>query len=753
MKILNYRQPAAEWNEALPIGNGRFGAMVFGGVSVERFQMNEDSVWSGNFTDRINPDCLTELPHIRQLIRDGEIRRAEQLAMASMVGLPDNERMYEPLADMFLYYHDVDQPVSVQRLRQISCGNMPIPVPEDVSQYHRLLDLQTGVHQSSYDFHGLPHSIVTFASHVDSIIGIRTQGRAYTVHLRRGNHTGRLYAPDMRTIILSGRTGNNGITYVCGVRSIRGSIRCIGATLECQGDNDLLCAAATSHRCADPEKEVLKILSRAENKTFDRLLADHTKSFQAIMQACSLSLPAKDDLDKLPTDERLRRFAHGEDDPRLICDYFQYGRYLLLSSSYPGSLPANLQGLWNQDFNPAWGSKYTININTQMNYWPAEICNLSDMHLPLFEHMKTMLPRGRDAAKRMYGASGWTAHHNTDIWGDCAPQDSYIASTFWCTGAAWLCLHVWEHYRFTMDRKFLSEYYPMMREAADFLLDFITVTGDQVEFSPSLSPENTYVLPSGERGRLCRNAAMDLQIVYELLSAVVQGGRTLDQKTEKYAELLKLLHPVRIGSDGRLMEWDAEYEEAEPGHRHVSHLFCLYPGTQVSPDDQPLLDAAAATLAHRLAHGGGHTGWSRAWIINFYARLLDGDKAMENIRALFSGSTLPNLLDSHPPFQIDGNFGAIAGIAEMLLQSHTGKLRLLPALPQSWPQGEVKGLRARGGYTVDIIWADHRLVNAKITAGSSGTLVLQSGASAPHAAGETLWVDASYQIAKGETAR
>ncbi|MBQ6255901.1 MAG: glycoside hydrolase family 95 protein, partial [Clostridia bacterium] len=421
--------------------------------------------------------------------------------------------------------------------------------------------------------------------------------------------------------------------------------------------------------------------------------------------------------------------------------YIQLGRNLLACSSRPGTLPANLQGIWNQEFEPPWGSKYTININTQMNYWLAESCNLSEMHLPLFEHMKRMLPHGRDVARRMYGASGWVAHHNTDLWGDCAPQDSYIASTVWQMGAAWLCLHIAEHYDYTGDEEFLREYLPLMKEAAEFFLCTMAEDKDgYLSVSPSCSPENTYILPSGERGCLCGDAAMDAQILRELFGALVRCGQALGEDVSAYEAVLPRLRPLQITPRGTLMEWGRDYEEAEIGHRHISHLFALHPGTQITCEQQALFAAAHATLERRLSHGGGHTGWSRAWIINVYARLQDGEKCWRNIQELLKRSTLPNLLDNHPPFQIDGNFGAAAGIAQMLLQSHEGKLRLLPALPENWHSGRVRGIRAKGGYEVDLSWTQGHLNEATITAGTDGVLRLSDGRSIKHKAVDRIHV-------------
>ena len=739
MNILRYRQSAASWNEALPLGNGRLGAMVFGGVTLERLQLNEDSVWSGGFTDRVNPDARRYLPQIRQLLSEGRIREAERLALRTFAATGDNERHYEPLCDVVLYYDDAHPALSLHAARNLSARDMRLAFPPDTAGYERTLCLRTGIHQVRYTLRGADYRRETFISAPHQVMCVRACGGPFDVLLRRGSHMGRLYARDERTLVLTGTTGDGGVTYACALRVIRGEAEMLGATLCCHGECDLVCAGATSFREADPVQAALTLLDRAEEAGYDALRAAHIADLSALMDRCALSLPEDPALESLPTDERLRRFSAGEEDFGLINGYFLYGRYLLCCSSRPGSLPANLQGLWSESFDPSWGSKYTININTQMNYWPAESCNLSEMHLPLFDHMRRMLPHGREVARAMYGASGWVAHHNTDIWGDCAPQDSFVASTVWQMGAAWLCLHIAEHYEYTLDTDFLRAYYPMMREAAAFFMDTLVEDGDGfLTVSPSCSPENTYILPGGEQGCLCRDAAMDTQILRELFQALCRCGECLGEDVSPWRDMLRRLRPIRISPRGTVMEWGQDYAEKEVGHRHISHLFALHPGTQITPEQPELFAASRATLERRLSHGGGHTGWSRAWIINFYARLLEGDRCWEHLRLLLTRSTLPNLLDNHPPFQIDGNFGATAAIAQMLVQSHGGTVRLLPALPACWPEGAVHGLRVRGDYEVDITWKEHRLQLAVFRAGHAGTLRLADGRSISHLAGDVI---------------
>lgn len=741
MSKLYYQQPAANWNEALPLGNGRIGAMVFGGAALDRLQINEDSLWSGGFEDRVNPSARERIPEIKELIAQGRIQEAERLALRAFAGTGDNERHYEPMADVLLFFSEDDPGFSLHAIRCLNGKDMGKCTPKETEAYVRSLDLDTGLHQVKYHLHGADFFRECFVSAPDQVMCVRTSGNAFDAFIRRGLQVGKLQAVDSRTVMLSGTAANQGVSYACAVKVIRGEAEMIGATLCCRGDNDLLIAGATSFRYADPAQAALEMLSAAQERGYDQLKQRHLQDFTPIMARCELRIEEDPSLEALPTDMRLRRVAEGLEDKGLVNTYFQLGRYLLACSSRPGTLPANLQGIWNQEFEPPWGSKYTININTQMNYWLAESCNLSEMHLPLFEHMKRMLPHGRDVARRMYGASGWVAHHNTDLWGDCAPQDSYIASTVWQMGAAWLCLHIAEHYDYTGDEEFLREYLPLMKEAAEFFLCTMAEDKDgYLSVSPSCSPENTYILPSGERGCLCGDAAMDAQILRELFGALVRCGQALGEDVSAYEAVLPRLRPLQITPRGTLMEWGRDYEEAEIGHRHISHLFALHPGTQITCEQQALFAAAHATLERRLSHGGGHTGWSRAWIINFYARLQDGEKCWRNIQELLKHSTLPNLLDNHPPFQIDGNFGAAAGIAQMLLQSHEGKLRLLPALPENWHSGRVRGLRAKGGYEVDLSWTQGHLNEATITAGTDGVLRLSDGRSIKHKAGDRIHV-------------
>ena len=707
--LMWYKQPANmnKWTEALPVGNGRLGAMVFGGINFERIQLNEDSIWSDGYRDRHNPNAGDEINNIRTLLKDGKINEAEKLARYALTGTPEYQRVYQTLGDLDFTFH-----------------NIPA-----VSEYKRGLCLNEAITFVNFKVNGYNYSREVFASApADAIIVKLTtdapEGISFDVRLVRHlfcKNTGTLDGD--RIFLYAENGGIEGITFHCiaAGENTGGEMAATGEYLVFRNVNEatIYITAATNFRHDDTLIACRNILSNARASRYDRLRSEHVDDYKSLANRMTLDLGK--DVDELPTDERLELVKKGRTDLGLVALYFKFGRYLLISCSRPGSLPANLQGIWCNDFMPPWGSKYTININTQMNYWPAEICNLPECHEPLMAHIRRMHNKGVETAKRMYDARGFVAHHNTDIWGDCAPQDTWIPATYWVLGAAWLCLHIWEHYEYTLDKEFLAGNFDLIKDACLFFVDFL-IENEQGELviSPSVSPENTYILPDGTEGTLCEGCTMDGQILLVLFNALIRSSQILDRDhdfAKQINEIKSKLPPIRIGKNGGIMEWPVERDEAEPGHRHMSHLFALFPGEGISPEKTPeLAEAARKTLTMRLSRGGGHTGWSRAWIISFYAKLGDGNEAYHHFNELLCHSTLPNLFDDHPPFQIDGNFGATAAIAHMLVQSTANTIYILKALPDEWKTGKVTGLCAKGGIVVDIVWENNSLLNIKITA-------------------------------------
>ncbi len=732
---LHYESPAEFWDQAVPLGNGRLGAMVYGAVAREHIQLNEEGLWSGGPQDRVNPDCRENLEKIRTLFRSGDVEEAQRLAVSAMSGTPFTQRAYQTLGDLYIDFFD--------------------GMPGEPQGYSRGLDLRRAVAWTRFRAGEREFERQYFISRPADCLALRFRasggGRmSFTCRLDRSRHIGFTGRAGGETLVCSG--DQHGIGWAMGLRVLAsdGAVSALGARLTVRDATDVtLIFTAKTGIGADPGKspseglagQVCASLSdvRARYPDAGALLREHEADFASLFDRVDLRLSdsaAQPGLDALPTDARLRRFAAGEADPGLAALYFQYARYLMISGSRPGGLPLTLQGIWNGEFKPSWDSKYTININLEMNYWPVEVCALPECAEPYFDLLRRVAESGRDTARRMYGCRGFVAHHNTDIHADTAPQDEYTPATYWVMGGAWLALHIWEHWLFTRDMDFLRKNFDILEQSVLFFRDFLRENekGELVTL-PSVSPENSYRL-NGRKVNMCQMPAMDIEILNDLFRAYLGAAEVLGAGAlaEEAREMLSKLPKLQIASDGRLMEWGEEYEEADPGHRHVSHLFGLYPSAQISPEDTPELAAAAKkSLEYRLAHGGGYTGWSRAWIILFWARLREGDRAYGDLRALLTDSTFENLMDTHPSkgrprgrvFQIDGNMGAAAGIAELLVQSHNGRIRLLPALPSAWPEGEVRGLRVRGGGEISLAWSGGRLTSLTLLARSplEGTIV------------------------------
>ncbi len=703
--------PAKKWDDGLLIGNGRLGASVTGAIATDLIYLNEETLWHGGATERTNPDTLKNIDKIRKLLLDGETQKATFLARCAFLSTPKYLSPYHPLGNMRINFLNHDK---------------------EVTDYKAVLDIDNAIAKVGYKIDGVAYEREYFSSLADNVIAIKVTSQAeMTVNANLNRRPFEQYSRklDDNTVAMWGQSGVGGVNYYCAAKIVSDNSETIGDYLIATDTNEavIYISASTDYDGNEKyEKECLSNLENAKKQGYETLKKRHIEKYKTLYDRIDfqISSPYSE-----KTSAELIKDASFEGSATLTENLFHFGRYLLISGSYNCKLPTTLQGIWNGTYTPPWESKYTININTEMNYWLAESCNLSECHLPLLDFVEKLSINGEKTARDLYGCKGSVAHHNTNLWFDTLPEGVLDASPCWPMGLAWLSLHHYEHFLFTMDKVFLQEKcLPLLKKSVEFFDDYLLKTDELWLSGPSISPENTYISKTGEQGAICMAPTMDSQIIRELCGYYVEGHDILgteDETVKTAKDIIAHLPKTRLGKDGRILEWYEEYEEVEKGHRHISHLFGLHPGTQITENTPELFEGAKKTLCERLKNGGGHTGWSSAWIINMYARLKDSENAYKYINKMLANSIQDNLLDSHPPFQIDGNYGFVSGIIEMLAQSHNGCIDILPTLPKEWKDGKLSGVRLRGNIFADITWENHTLSELILTSREDKTITVK----------------------------
>lgn len=717
--VLWYESAAEDFNSALPVGNGRIGGMVYGKPYNEIICLNEDSVWSGGKRNRINPDSKKGLEEVRQLLNNEKINEAEQIAYRKIQGISPDSRHYMPLANL----------------------KIEMNLSGTAKKYKRGLDLKTAVAFTEFVTNDIKYRREVFVSEPDNILVIRIMAEEGTLDFSAYIESREDCFDDNRPVkenmllFTGGFGGANGIQFAAALSASAesGSIYTEGNRIYIKDTEEafLVLGIRSSYYVGEAfDDGAVMDVEYALECSFDELRYRHECSHKELFDRVKFELnDNSNEGSSLATDERIMRMR-GDDFDDKECDshihdnglmtlYFNFARYLMITASREGTLPMNFQGIWNNDMNPYCGGRFALNINTEMDYWIAESCNLSECHMPLFYLLEKIRESGRKTAKEMYGCDGFVCHNATDLWGDTAPQNVESPSSIWCMGGAWLCLHIFDRYEYTLDKAFLQEKYPIMREAALFFTEYLHEDENgKLVITPSVSPDNSYKSPSGEVGTLCKGASVDNQIITVLFENVIEASEILDTDHEFAQKLKKLLEKIpqpEVGKFGQIKEWNVDYDETDTGHKFVSQLFALHPAHLITPNKTPrLADAARTTLIRRLIHGSGHAGLSRAWVTNMWARLYDGEMVYENLQKLIAYSTNPNMFDGQPRIRIDGNFGGASAMTEALLQSSSNEIILLPALPNEWESGEISGLRAKSGFEVSIKWQEGKLVRAEI---------------------------------------